>query len=455
VVIVSAICLFIVLGPAQSSQFGPTDDHEIALMLGSDRHLPLADAPSEVAQHVIEGNGRFRPAYWALRVLETAVWGWNPRAWYIDRLILAIATIAATAWLAAVFVPRPIAVLAGLFVVIGPQAEAWFRLGPQEAYATPLALAGLALTARRHPLPGITLMVLSALTKESFLPLAFAGIAWAWYLGYKRHATASALVLVAIGAATAFIWISGGDYYAQDRSPEAIAREAAWMLYEPAIAFGWPLLVVAAAIFSRRTVNSRTIVILVLLVVVIVLPQAIIYAGLGWSPWIGRYLLPAVLATAAIAAIALAALARRHGILGAGGMAIAGLLAVQQSFALAPISSGWAITGIAFQASLSQLEAAMAEHPNAPLVVRPASVGDFEYVYALRRYVPEGAAMLDPPTESPVGGEFEQSLMTRLLEISGKGGEGYVPLNLTDDCIEVDIRRPREDAVCPVVVVFY
>lgn len=451
-ILLSAVCLSVVLGPALSSQFGPTDDHEIALMLGPDRHLPFADVPGEIARHLIEGNGRFRPAYWILRVLEAAVWGWDPRAWYIDRLALAVATIGAGAWLAALFVPRSIAILAGLFVVIGPQAEAWFRLGPQETYAAPLALAGLALMARRHPLAGMILLLLSALTKESFLPFAFIGVGWAWHLGYKWQAAASAVALTFVAAATAFLWVLGGDYYAQGRSLEPIVREAAWMLYEPAVAFGWPLLLVAAAILAPRFIRWPM---LALLFVAIVLPQAIVYAGLGWSPWVGRYLLPAALASVAAAAVALAALARRHPMLGAVGMAVAGLLAVQQSIALAPVSNGWAVAGVAFQASLSQLESAMAQHPDAILVVRPASVGDFEYVHALRRYVPQGTAMLEPPTEPPVGGVFEESLMTRLEEISTHGGAGYAPWDVTNDCIELDIRTPREVPICPLAVTFY
>jgi hypothetical protein len=452
VIVLSAICLALVLGPALSSQFGPTDDHEIAMMLGPDRRLPLVDVPAEIARHLVEGNGRFRPVYWILRVLETSVWGWSPGAWYIDRLALAVATVGAGAWLAALFVPRSIAILTGLFVVIGPQAEAWFRLGPQEAYAAPLALAGLALVGRRHPWTGMFLMVLAALTKESFLPLALLGAGWAWHLGFRRPAVSSALAVCVIGAAIAFLWISGGDYYAQDRSFEAIARETAWMLYEPAIAFGWPLLLCAAALTARRSLRWPM---LVGLVAAIVLPQAVVYAGLGWTPWVGRYLLPAVLATVAIAAAALGALARRHVLLGAGGMALAGLLALQQSMALVPVSNGWAVTGIAFQASLSQLESVMTQHPSAVLVVRPSGVGDLEYVYALRRYVPRGTAMLEVPTEPPVGGEFEEGLMTRLVELSVSGGEGYSPWQPTDDCIEIDIRAPREDPICPTSVVFY
>jgi hypothetical protein len=451
-IVFGAVCLWLVLGPALSSQFGPTDDHEIALMLGPDRHLPLLNVPEEVARHIIEGNGRFRPMYWIPRVIETAVWGWNPQAWYIDRLALAITTIAAGAWLANLFVPRSIAILTGLFVVIGPQAEAWFRLGPQEAYAVPLALAGLALVGRRHPLAGVMLLLTASLTKESFLPFAFVGVGWTWYLGYRRHATVAAIALFLLTATVALLWVSGGDYYAQLRSPEAIAGETAWMLYEPAVAFGWPLVLIAAVVLAPRSVRWPT---LALLVAVIVVPQAVIYAGLGWSPWVGRYLLPAVLGSVAVAAVSIAALAHRHSLFGIAGMTLCGLLALQQSIALTPISNGWAVTGIAFQASLSQLRSAMAQRPSAVLIVRPLGVGDFEYVYALRRYVPEGTAMLEPPAQHPAGGVFEETLLSRLVEISTKGGEGYSPLKQTLDCIELDIRVPREHPLCPVAVIFY
>lgn len=461
VVALGAVCLYLVLSPALTSQFGPTDDHEIALMLGPDRRLPFGDVLAEIGRHLGEGNGRFRPVYWIFRVLESATWGWDPRTWYLARIALAVGTVAAAAWLASLFVPRAIAILAGIFVVVGPQAEAWFRLGPQEAYAVPLALAGLALIGRRHPAAGLILVLLASMTKEAFLPLAALAVCWAWWLGYRAQAAISALALAVIGTITAVVWISAGDYYSQSRSPDLILGEGVWMLYESAVAFGWPALLVAAGLLARRSILWRA---LSLLVAAIVIPQAVIYAGLGWSPLLGRYLLPAIFGLVAVAAVALGALARRHAIAGGLAMTLAGLLTLQQAIGLAPVSNGWAVSGIAFQASLAQLEVAISEHPGAVLVVRPSGVGDFEYVYALRRYVPGGIAVLDiPPTarpapdtaSPPVLGWLDERLMDELREISVNGGEGYSPWLTSTDCIELDIRSPRPDALCPIVITFY
>ena len=97
-------------GPSFTAKFGPVDDHEPLDWMGSDGHLPWSEFwttfihKTEVGQW--GASGRWRPAYYLLRVGETAAFGDNPWAWYACVLVMfagACALLGYTAglWLAA------------------------------------------------------------------------------------------------------------------------------------------------------------------------------------------------------------------------------------------------------------------------------------------------------------------------------------------------------------------
>lgn len=174
-----------VVVPMMGTPLGPVDDHDIPRFLASGVWFP----PEIVS--------RFRPLYWLVRDLEAVAWGMNAAGWYFDRFLLLMATLAAGYLLARRFVAPPLALAAALLVIAGPQAEAWFRLGPQEAIATPLLLGGLALCVRGHAF-GLVLLVLAALTKESFVPFAFAGISAGWWFVPKRAVVAAGVVVACV-----------------------------------------------------------------------------------------------------------------------------------------------------------------------------------------------------------------------------------------------------------------
>ena len=77
-------------------QLGPIDDHEIVRFLGSDKQLWIWQIPSvlltqtEVGQYA-EGT-RFRPAYYALRLLETSAFGIDSTSWYFSRIFMVALT---------------------------------------------------------------------------------------------------------------------------------------------------------------------------------------------------------------------------------------------------------------------------------------------------------------------------------------------------------------------------
>ena len=172
--------IIFMLHPMLHADFGMIDDHEIVSILGRDNRVKIAEIPSLIQQWAIEHNNRFRPGYWVLRILEAFCVGSHANLWYMNRLILALVSALALYWgLRIVLHPFPAGVVTLLFFS-GPQNEMWIRLGPQEAYAVPLVLAGLtwiAVQLRRHKwqptwlLPSFAVLLLAGFVKESFVPV--------------------------------------------------------------------------------------------------------------------------------------------------------------------------------------------------------------------------------------------------------------------------------------------
>ena len=164
--------------------------------------------------------------------------------------------------------PLP-AALVSLLPFAGPQVETWIRLGPNEAYAVPLALAGLAVitlraaNGRRAPLdaaPGYALLALSALAKENFITLIPAAAIVSLTMSWRRMRRVDSLVLAVLAVVTladlaVMAWKVGeyGTLYPQDRSVGAVLREGQLMV-ETQIREAWiwlPILAVATALLAR------------------------------------------------------------------------------------------------------------------------------------------------------------------------------------------------------------
>src|SRR5262245_49428079 len=78
------------LYPMLSADFSMIDDHEIVKMLGGDARLSLSKVVTMIPEWAIEYNGRFRPGYYSLRLLESAIAGDSAPFWYANRLALAL-----------------------------------------------------------------------------------------------------------------------------------------------------------------------------------------------------------------------------------------------------------------------------------------------------------------------------------------------------------------------------
>jgi hypothetical protein len=239
-------------------------------------------------------EGRFRPGYYLLRVIEAALWGDHVLLWYAARFALAGATIAgviALAWR----LPWPALVALALIPFAGPQAEAWYRLGPQEAYALPLLVWGLALVGRW---PGVGLLLAAGLVKESFAVVLPLIAAWAWW----RDRWTPQVIVLAVGAlllcAAVALTQAGGDFYGDVRTVASVWRVAG----ELAVPFVVCLVPAAVGLLYA----PRRVALALAGGVALLASQAVVYGGFT-DPLPGRYL-----AIVSIGAVLVAAAGFRH-----------------------------------------------------------------------------------------------------------------------------------------------
>jgi hypothetical protein len=160
-VLVASLLVFligIVFGRLLRARWSIIDDHEIMWFLGTKARLALADIPSLLAKTEVGAFGshtRFRPVYYFLRLVETALWGRLPMLWYSARLGLLVLS-AITFWrLAAPVLGEICAALLCMYSLSFPfWVDIVGRLGPSEAYAVlglPIYLAGVVLASRKGP----------------------------------------------------------------------------------------------------------------------------------------------------------------------------------------------------------------------------------------------------------------------------------------------------------------
>jgi hypothetical protein len=198
------------------AKFGPIDDHEQLIWMGPDGHLPWSQFWSTFIDKTEVGHwghtGRFRPAYYFLRVGETVVFGDHPRAWYAGVLVLFAIACALLGYTASLWLWRAVdgtpAWLNGPAVVISAAVGsflfaglyAWSgivgRLGPAELLG--LAAAGVVLLSltklslgcpRWWWIPALLGVTASTFSKESFfsLGLAFPLVGTYSYLSFGRR----------------------------------------------------------------------------------------------------------------------------------------------------------------------------------------------------------------------------------------------------------------------------
>ncbi len=142
--IVFAVFGFYLIGNNFNAKLGMIDDHEIAMFLGSDGKVSVDEFPKEILKTEIGQWGsylRYRPSYYTLRVLETALWRDDARLWYLSRYLMLVVSMVLGYQIMIMYFPQIVSYLFIFYIMTMPfWPDMLTRLGPSEMYALPAVL---------------------------------------------------------------------------------------------------------------------------------------------------------------------------------------------------------------------------------------------------------------------------------------------------------------------------
>jgi hypothetical protein len=263
VVIVAGLLLtvWIAFGAALQAQWGIIDDHEIMHFLGGDGKLTVSEIPSLLMQTEVGTWGsyaRYRPAYYLLRLLETAAWGMNPMLWYSCRLALVGLAIAIWWKLVSGGLGKLGAGLLCMYTLTFPYWDEFTgRLGPSETYVIvglPIYIAGVAAAVRadwkrssERFLANAAILVGALIcigSKENLLLLALPS---AYLLARAAHRRDGMLLASAAGSLFFGAFVAGGILLSVSRTGLDI--------YDKPVAVGLRLAEIVAVLRDRHFVT--------------------------------------------------------------------------------------------------------------------------------------------------------------------------------------------------------
>lgn len=233
-VFLSGALAALMFGANVKAQWWVVDDHEIAYFLGSDHVLSAGEIPERLLNDTEVGQylqlPRFRPVYYAFRLLESWAWGVRPGLWYAFRIFIFAAFVGLFWYL----ISQKVGSIIGGFIALYMAIQIYWvdvisRLGPSEIYAV-LGLSlfgwGVHIIYKSNKTMGWWCIFAGALicsgAKENFLflilPVAYIG--WDFYKNGKLNFVRAALLF---GACVWMVWIGstivistlsyGGDVY--------------------------------------------------------------------------------------------------------------------------------------------------------------------------------------------------------------------------------------------------
>jgi hypothetical protein len=230
---------FVLIGrQVDQANWGMIDDHEIFYFLGPGLHLPLADIWSTLLAKTEVGSlqGRFRPGYYAFKLIETSLWGADVHLWYLARTVGFAVFLGSIWWWMRRFVGLWLSGALTVTISLLPLwAGIWSRLGPSEAYGA--VCIGIMLFAayfvffsdaprtRNASAIALTLATIALIgMKETFVPLAGGTVAALILAAVARKLSPLVIVILmlaifaCLGGIVAVVGkqvqASGADYYA-------------------------------------------------------------------------------------------------------------------------------------------------------------------------------------------------------------------------------------------------
>jgi hypothetical protein len=172
------------------ANWGLIDDHEVFSYLGPSLYLPPAEIWNTLLTKTEVGTfqGRFRPSFYAFKIIETSLWGANVHLWYLTLTVFFAVFLASIWWFMRRFIGGWLSGLLTISISMLPLwADVWSRLGPSEGVgAACLGIMTFASyfilfseRARVRILCAIVLTIAAILLagmKETFFPLAAGAI---------------------------------------------------------------------------------------------------------------------------------------------------------------------------------------------------------------------------------------------------------------------------------------
>jgi hypothetical protein len=452
--------------------WGIIDDHEVFDFLGTKQHLPFSEIISTILGKTEVGSlqGRFRPSYYFLRVMECWAWGRNVHLWY-GFVTAAFAFFLGSVWwvisrflglLPAALCMAPIA-LANFWGGI------WGRLGPAEIYAAPatgLMLLGcyelfFSPTVLRRNL-GCAVLTIGTLiaigTKETLLPLAVLTLFLvALATVDRRLPTLSGLIACAVtllvSSSIVFVVLkqlagAGVDVYGNSVSPAARIKAALISMDPFSTGFiGIAMLAIATVWWYRKplsTVGAVGVLGTLCFLLGLFISQQIAYGGS--LPTGTRYDFPAMLIPIGFACFIGCAVNLRDGATRGKNLTDGRALLFAIAVGIVFLSIGGIAGAIKsvrdveaniaktkeFSTELAAIVSRARTDPAAPVILEAYGAGAYEAVFSLQRY------LLSEGLENPIGvrlhpdqrsqGPLYDGLEQVLRTLQDSGGRLFVKL---------------------------
>jgi hypothetical protein len=469
------------------------DDHEIFYFLGHRDHLRASDLLNTLLTKTEVGtwDGRFRPGYYFLRVVETCLWGRNVHLWYLARTICFAVFIASVWWLLIGLTRLWLGTALLLPILTLPfWSDVWARLGPAEIYGAfglGLMISGIIgletperAWQRNVSAAMITLGTIILIgSKETFLPIAAAGLAALVFAAARKRISilvaavgltiACAFGLVVVGIVWKITAATGTDIYANKIDP---GRQLLVAAYQSARDFRTPLLWYAGAIacfgvvtkLQKRPIAEWRQPTLCALVGFVFLAGVLASQYLAYRtsfPTATRYDFPAMLLRPAAFALLAWYVLQQCGLI------LSARISSYISLAAAICLVGWYVPTLRAYGS-SQFPRAVAEnvertnrffptvqtivasaqqHDQRPIILEAYGSGAYEPMFSMQIYLSALDARnpisvrLHPDASS--SGPLYDELATRIRNFQDNGNGNFVALSktldMTEGCISVGL----------------
>jgi hypothetical protein len=247
------------------ANWGLIDDHQVFTFLGSDLKLPASEIWSTLLSKTEVGQlqGRFRPTYYVITLVETWLLGPDVHLWYARNSVCFALFLSALWWTMSRHVVAWLggALIAGI-ALLPLWADVWSRLGPSEIYGAAfvgimLFAADAVLFSEREAVRRGAVMVLSlaamvlAGLKETFIPLAAGGTAFVLILaGIERKLSFRLIAVAALAVSAAVFAIgivvvkelsaaAGVDFYGKAAGPGTTILHALLGIFDALLRTWW------------------------------------------------------------------------------------------------------------------------------------------------------------------------------------------------------------------------